>query len=77
MFSAAAAAVMIPMLKAVGRGWTYTIAAGIWVLSTPLLLVVMPYGSRWRKEKKREKAEETRVEELADEVQLGVVASRK
>lgn len=73
---AGATAVVIPMLDATGRGWTYTFASLVWVLFRPCLWALMKYGPDWRKEKteKEEKAkvpkaklEKARSEEAMEE----------
>lgn len=49
---AAASAAIVPMTNALGRGWSYTLLALIYVGYSPMLLVIMKYGMQWRKEKK-------------------------
>ncbi|KAF2154530.1 MFS general substrate transporter [Myriangium duriaei CBS 260.36] len=41
----------IPLIKAVGIGWTGTMVAFSWVVVSPLLWLVMIRGPQWRKEK--------------------------
>jgi MFS family permease len=52
---AGASAVVIPLVDAVGMGWTCTLAGLIWVGFSPLLLILMRYGPKWRKEQKAKK----------------------
>ena len=67
LLSAGASAIIIPMLNALGRGWTYTLIAFIWLLSSPCCWVLMKYGPRWRKEKKaREAKKEAEKEKIKD-----------
>ena len=52
LLSAGASAVIIPMLNAIGRGWTYTLISIIWLLSSPCCIMLIKFGPRWRKEKR-------------------------
>lgn len=49
---AAATAAIAPMGRAMGLGWAYTTLALIAASFTPLLLILMRVGMRWRQEKK-------------------------
>lgn len=60
---AGAVAFVNPMLKAIGLGWTSVVVAAVWVCMSPVVLVVMKLGPRWRKEKRL--ADEKKVEEEA------------
>ena len=44
---------VIPMLDAMGNGWTYTVVSIMWILFSPGLWALMKYGSRWRQQKKK------------------------
>lgn len=59
---AGAVAFVNPLLNAIGLGWTSVMVAGVWILVSPIVLVVMKIGPRWREEKrlKDEKREEER-----------------
>ncbi|EXJ96110.1 hypothetical protein A1O1_01236 [Capronia coronata CBS 617.96] len=48
---AAASAAIDPMTKAMGRGWTYTTLALIYLAATPTLLILMRRGIQMRKAK--------------------------
>jgi hypothetical protein len=52
---AGASAVVIPLVNAIGMGWACTLAGLIWVGFSPLLLILMRYGPKWRKEQKARK----------------------
>ncbi|KAF2878445.1 major facilitator superfamily domain-containing protein [Massariosphaeria phaeospora] len=54
---AAATAIVVPMVNALGTGWTYTIVAGLWLALCPALWIVIKVGPRWRREKE-ERAKE-------------------
>lgn len=65
-FGAGASAVVGPMLGSLGRGGTYTLVAGVWVVFVPLVLGIMRWGQSWREEKRRRgevSAEEKHVED--------------
>lgn len=47
-FSAGASAAVLPMIDAIGIGWTNTIAAFVNWIGTALILVTIRYGSKWR-----------------------------
>ena len=49
---AAASAAIVPMTNALGRGWSYTLLALVFVGYSPTLLMIMKYGMQWRKENK-------------------------
>ena len=49
---AAAVAGIGPLLDNIGTGWTSLIVAGIWILFTPILLMVYRLGPQWREEKR-------------------------
>lgn len=49
LLGAAATAIVHPMIKAVGRGWTYTYVGLIVVSVVPILVLVLLHGLRWRK----------------------------
>lgn len=48
LLGAGATALIDPMLTAMGRGWCFTFIAFVMMLTTPLLLVVIRFGPRWR-----------------------------
>lgn len=49
LMGAAGTAVIIYILDALGRGWTFTLVAGIVFISTSILLVLLKYGGKWRR----------------------------
>ncbi|KAL5324989.1 hypothetical protein ACEPPN_006110 [Leptodophora sp. 'Broadleaf-Isolate-01'] len=58
LFSAGSTAVCVLMLQGIGRGWTYTLAALLFVALSPMLWVLIKFGPGWRrvmKEKKEKK----------------------
>ncbi|MCJ1353147.1 MAG: hypothetical protein MMC33_003132 [Icmadophila ericetorum] len=53
-------AVIIQMIGAMGRGWCFTFIAAVVAASSPLLIVVLKCGPRWREERRlREVAKHT------------------
>ncbi|KAK4500115.1 hypothetical protein PRZ48_008301 [Zasmidium cellare] len=48
---AAASAAIAPMIQAMGEGWAFTVLAFIFLAYTPLLLLVMVRGMKWRQAK--------------------------
>ncbi|KAI9373517.1 major facilitator superfamily domain-containing protein [Aspergillus egyptiacus] len=51
LLGAGATALIDPMLQAMGRGWCFTFISLVMILTTPLLLLVIPFGPRWREER--------------------------
>ena len=45
---AGAVAFVDPLLDAIGLGWTSVLVAGVWILISPVLLLIIKYGPRWR-----------------------------
>lgn len=58
---AASSAVVIPMLNKLGRGWTYTTLALIWVAFSPFVWMLMKSGLAWRRQRK-EKEEKAKAD---------------
>ena len=54
---AAATAVVVPMIKRIGAGWTFTFVAGLWVCFVPPLWAVVRWGPGMRVEKERREKE--------------------
>ncbi|KAF2002539.1 MFS general substrate transporter [Amniculicola lignicola CBS 123094] len=48
---AAATAIVVPMIDAIGEGWTFTFVAGIFILLCPILVGIMRWGPGMRKRK--------------------------
>ena len=51
LFGAGATAVIEPMLKAMGRGPCFFFVGGVLLLFSPLMLVLVKHGPRWRMER--------------------------
>ncbi|KAB8343248.1 hypothetical protein FH972_022837 [Carpinus fangiana] len=60
LFGAGAAAFVVPMINAIGIGWTCTVAAGVWALISPAILYIIRQGPRWREEKARKEEAKAR-----------------
>ena len=52
LLGAGSTAVVVPMIDKMGIGWTYTLAALVWIAFSPSLWLLMKYGPGWRKAKK-------------------------
>ncbi|KAK3934746.1 putative major facilitator superfamily transporter protein [Diplogelasinospora grovesii] len=50
LLGAAASAVIVPMINAMGAGWAYTLIGLLYVVGAPLMWLVMRDGIKWRKE---------------------------
>lgn len=57
---AAAVAFVNPLLNAIGLGWTSVLVAGVWILISPVVLIITKYGPRWREEARLKDVEKER-----------------
>jgi hypothetical protein len=48
LMRAATTAFAVPLIDAIGLGWTATLIAGLWVIFSPLLWIVLFRGHTWR-----------------------------
>lgn len=48
---AGSTAMVTPMIDAIGRGWAFTVVATMWLIMSPLLLVISRQGPKWREDK--------------------------
>jgi MFS family permease len=62
LVGAGASAAIIPMINAMGTGWAFTLVGGLYILGCPVLIVLMVWGIKWRKELrvKRERKEKAK-----------------
>ncbi|KAK0620610.1 major facilitator superfamily transporter [Immersiella caudata] len=60
LVGAAATAVIVPMIEKLGAGGAFTLIAGLYVLFSPMVFIIMSRGMRWRAEL-REKDERKRM----------------
>ena len=59
LVGAAASAAIQPMISAVGNGWAFVILAALFVGMSPMLIIIMTHGLKWRQWKaKKAKAKE-------------------
>lgn len=59
LMGAATTAFVVPLIDAIGIGWTATLITGLWIIFSPLLWIVILRGHRWRQqtyEKQRAKS---------------------
>ncbi|KAK4493994.1 hypothetical protein PRZ48_015180 [Zasmidium cellare] len=68
LMSAGWVAAYTPLIDAIGIGWTCTMTAGIFVLFSPCVLVVMRHGYRWRTEKAEKSKGQEESAEQAEKV---------
>ena len=52
LMGAGGAAAIIEMIDTLGRGWCFTLIAGIVYMASPLLCVVTKRGPEWREERR-------------------------
>lgn len=48
LLGAGATALVQPMINGMGLGWTFTFVACVGAVATPMSLVLLKYGPRWR-----------------------------
>lgn len=68
---AGATAMVIPLLNAIGVGWTSVLVAGVWTLMSPIVLLVMKYGPRWREEKSSRDEKKKEMKQAARQAVVG------
>lgn len=49
LMGAGGTAGILYVVDSLGRGWTFTLVAGIVFISTSILLVLLKYGGKWRR----------------------------
>ncbi|KAK0642048.1 major facilitator superfamily transporter [Cercophora newfieldiana] len=65
LVGAAATAIIVPMLNKMGAGGAFTLIAGLYVLLSPMLWIVMRRGMRWRAEVKEKEERKQKEKEEA------------
>ena len=50
LLGAVASAVIVSMINAMGSGWAFTLIGLLYLVFAPVLLLIMKYGIKWRKE---------------------------
>jgi len=60
LVSSGATAIALPLINAIGIGWTSVVIAGVWLCFSPLLWLVMFRGAKWRKDEREAKEREQR-----------------
>ena len=68
---AGAVAFVNPLIKAIGLGWTSVLVAAVWVCMSPVVLVVIKRGPRWRREKKLKDQKKQEEKETARHIATG------
>ena len=70
LLGAGGTALVIPMINAMGRGWTYTFIGLVCIALTPVFFVVMRCGPGWREERRlREEKKKAKHAEVRQEIQ--------
>ena len=69
LMGAGGSAVIIEMIDTLGRGWCFTLIAGIVYMASPLLCVVTRRGPKWREERR------VRIETREREAGLRILAT--
>ncbi|KAI1818381.1 chloramphenicol resistance protein [Poronia punctata] len=67
---AGATAAVEPIIRAIGRGWAFTIFALIFTIPSPMLWIIVKRGPEWRRERierMRKKEEKQKVEIISNE----------
>ena len=59
LLGAGMTAIVNPMINAMGNGWTFTLIAVVWVVFSPMILILLKKGPQWRKEKRERNAQRT------------------
>jgi MFS family permease len=59
---AATSAAIVPMSRNMGYGWAYTLLAFLLMAHSPILLLTIKHGVKWRREKKRKQDVKTETE---------------
>lgn len=65
LISAGGVAAIVPMIEAMGPGWTFTLWGLIFVAIIPMLWALCKYGPRWRIHEAEKKARKLKEKELA------------
>jgi len=75
LLGAGATAAVIPMINAMGRGWTFTFLALLLLVTSPMMWLNFWYGMKWRAERKarNEKKERDREARRSDKIEKGAV----
>ena len=78
LLGAGGVAATVPLIDAIGRGWTSTIFGLLWLALSPMLWAVMKHGPRWRREQKeREEAKKKRKEAQKRDIEQQAPAARE
>ena len=52
LLGAGGTGIIIPMIRTMGRGWSFTFIAAVLMLASPMLWVEVKWGARWREERR-------------------------
>jgi multidrug resistance protein len=65
-------AAVIPIIDRIGVGWASVVVAGMWLVCSPMVLVVMKLGPRWREEKRAREEAKKKKKEAARQETVGL-----
>jgi len=73
LLGAGATAAVIPMVNAMGRGWTFTFLALLLLVASPMMWLNIWYGMKWRAERKErdERKQQAREAKRSDKAEKG------
>ncbi len=63
---AAATALIVPLMDAMGIGWSFTFIAFVLLALSPILFVVRKYGPKWREQRHLKQEKETKRRNCGD-----------
>ncbi len=69
---AGAVAAVVPLQNKIGLGWTAVVIAGCFALLSPIVLVVMKHGPRWREEKALKEEAKKKRKDAARQLTIGL-----
>ena len=69
---AGAVAAVVPLQNSIGLGWTSVLVAGCFALLSPIVLVVMKHGPRWREKKASKEEAKKKTKEAARQMAVGL-----
>jgi hypothetical protein len=67
---AAGVAAVIPLQERIGAGWTGVLVAGIWIILSPFIFVIIKSGPRWRKGKRLKEEEKKKDKEAGKQAMM-------
>ncbi|KAI0546592.1 chloramphenicol resistance protein [Xylaria curta] len=69
---AAATAAIEPIIRGIGQGWAYTLLALLFTVPSPVLLIIVKYGPKWRRERMEMLEAEKKKAQVSEEQTVSV-----